>query len=61
MLRFAPHREIATLFPVGFTGFLQHLDQLVSITSGARLYDVYEQDQPHGTERLVGTIQLVGH
>jgi hypothetical protein len=60
MLRFQPHREIATLCPVGFTGFLHHLDQLARIPSGARLYDVYAQDQPHGTELLVGTIQLVG-
>ena len=57
LLRFVPHHEVATLFPVEFAGFPQ---QLASIPSGARLYDVYALDQPHGTELFVGTIQLIG-
>jgi hypothetical protein len=60
IFRFQPHCDVATMFPVAWHGYSQYVDQLANIPSNTRLFDVYAQDQPHGTELLVGTVQLVG-
>ena len=64
-LRFAPHKDVDSLFPTDLPGSdpMAYVSQLESVPANSRLYDVYATSKPTelgGTEALIGTLVLDG-
>ena len=62
-LKFKPHPDVASLFPVQLPGSdpMVYLSQLESVKEGSNLFNVYALDNPTeagGVETLIGTLQL---